>query len=57
MYYLGGVLSGWICYGSLDIPGQWAWRTPTIMQAFPPVYILCLIALVPERYVEREGRC
>lgn len=46
---LGNILAGWTTYGTnLHLRNSWAWRTPTVVQAFLPGIAMCLILFFPE---------
>lgn len=48
MYYFGATLGGWITYATLRIPSDWSWRLPSLLQAAPSIFQLCLVLLLPE---------
>ncbi|RMD43108.1 hypothetical protein DV735_g1992, partial [Chaetothyriales sp. CBS 134920] len=47
-YAGGGLLASGVTYGTAKIASSWAWRLPSVIQAFPS--LLCLLALpfIPE---------
>jgi MFS family permease len=45
-WYLGSIVAAWVTYGTNNVPGPWAWRIPTVIQAFPSVIQLVAIWLV-----------
>jgi hypothetical protein len=38
----------WTCFGTVNIPNQWSWRLPTVLQLLPPVIQLPLMLRVSE---------
>lgn len=60
VYYIGGILSSWITYGSLlNMPtSHWSWKTPTLCQIILPVLILPFLIMIPEspRWLISKGR-
>ncbi|KAH6913115.1 hexose transporter [Coprinopsis sp. MPI-PUGE-AT-0042] len=59
-WYLGSVLSAWVCFGAFEHAGgnEWSWRVPTIVQAFLPVVQVVSIWFIPEspRWLVSRGR-
>ncbi|KAK6536781.1 hypothetical protein TWF281_000995 [Arthrobotrys megalospora] len=47
-FYVGGLLSAIINYGSQDIQSTWAWRLPSLLQFIPSLIAICLLPFVPE---------
>ncbi|KAI1401613.1 hexose transporter [Hypoxylon fuscum] len=47
-YYVGGLLSSGITYGTAKIPTTWAWRLPSILQALFMVVAVIVLPWVPE---------
>jgi len=47
-WYIGSIIAAWSTYGTLTIKSEWAWRTPSILQAAPACVMLCFIWFVPE---------
>ncbi|UPK90881.1 hypothetical protein LCI18_001816 [Fusarium solani-melongenae] len=46
---VGSVLAAGISYGTSGLePSNWTWHIPSILQAMPPIAVLCLIPFVPE---------
>lgn len=58
MYYLGATLGGWISYATVDIPSDWSWRLPSLLQAAPTVPQVFLVFLLPEspRWLVAHGK-
>lgn len=59
-WYLGSVLSAWVCFGAFEHAGgnEWSWRVPTIVQAFLPTVQVLSIWFIPEspRWLVSKGR-
>lgn len=52
VYYIGSIVSAWLVFGlakrQTDI-GDWAWRAPTLVQAFTPtIIIISALTFLPE---------
>ncbi|KAI1099865.1 hexose transporter [Jackrogersella minutella] len=47
-FYVGGLLSSGITYGTAKIPTTWAWRLPSILQALFMVLAVIVLPWVPE---------
>lgn len=39
-FYVGAIIAAWTVFGSQYIPGDWAWRCPSLMQVFCPLLAL-----------------
>ncbi|KAF5013365.1 hypothetical protein FDECE_612 [Fusarium decemcellulare] len=46
--YVGLIIGSWIAYGTRDVPGDWSWQIPCILQIVLPVYQVFTIFLCPE---------
>ncbi|CAD0084194.1 unnamed protein product [Aureobasidium vineae] len=57
-WYLGSIVAAWLTFGTFHIPNHWAWRIPSIVQAFPSVLQLTFIWFVPEspRFLISKGK-
>jgi len=57
-WYFGSIVAAWTTFGTFQIPNAWAWRTPTIIQAFPSLLQIMFIWFVPEspRYLIAKGK-
>ncbi|KAH8099937.1 hypothetical protein BXZ70DRAFT_194415 [Cristinia sonorae] len=59
-WYLGSIISAWVCLGAYDRAGgsAWSWRVPSLVQALGPLCQVFLIWLVPEspRFLVAKGR-
>jgi sugar porter (SP) family MFS transporter len=55
---LGYVIGAWATYGSRQIPGEWSWKLPTLVQIVPSAYQLALIYFCPEspRWLIAKGQ-
>ncbi|KAM4062749.1 major facilitator superfamily protein [Hirsutella rhossiliensis] len=55
---LGYVIGAWATYGCFQIPTQWSWRLPTLIQIVPSAYQLLLIFFCPEspRWLIAKGK-
>ncbi len=47
-YYLGGLLSGIINFGSQNIQSTWAWRLPSLLQFVPSIAAVALLPFILE---------
>lgn len=47
-YSIGAFVASWVTFATLKIPSDWAWRLPSLLQAWCTVIIMCLIWWVPE---------
>lgn len=58
MWYIGAIVAAWLTFGTLQIPSNWAWRVPSIVQAFPSLIQLAFIYFVPEspRWMIAHGK-
>ncbi|KAI1098661.1 hexose transporter [Jackrogersella minutella] len=60
---LGSFLAAGFSYGSQQLePSNWAWRVPSLLQAFPPLFVLALMPFLPESprwlaYNDRQEEC
>jgi sugar porter (SP) family MFS transporter len=48
LWNLGALICAWIAFGTSHINGNWSWRIPTLLQAFPSVIQLAFIWWIPE---------
>jgi len=58
MWYIGAIVAAWLTFGTLQIASNWAWRVPSIVQAFPSLLQLAFIYFVPEspRWMIAHGK-
>ncbi|KAF2279110.1 hexose transporter protein [Westerdykella ornata] len=47
-WYLGSIIAAWLTYGTNQIPSQWSWRIPSIIQALPSILQITCVWFVPE---------
>ncbi|KAF4156612.1 hypothetical protein CNMCM6069_006510 [Aspergillus lentulus] len=47
-FYFGALLSALLCFAALYIPGDWSWRTPSIVQVVGPLFVLVTLISCPE---------
>lgn len=57
-WYFGGTLCGWITFACRNIPSDWCWRIPVLMQIFLPFVALPGFLMAPEspRWLISVGR-
>ncbi|KAG9236873.1 MFS sugar transporter-like protein [Amylocarpus encephaloides] len=57
-WYMGSFLAAWLTFGTNRIHGNWAWRTPSVVQALPSVLQMIFIWFVPEspRWLISRGK-
>ncbi|KAJ3547540.1 hypothetical protein NM688_g5395 [Phlebia brevispora] len=59
-WYIGSVISAWICFGVYDGTGGsvWSWRIPAAVQALAPLLQMILVWFIPEspRFLVAQGR-
>ncbi|KAH8883737.1 lactose permease [Thozetella sp. PMI_491] len=58
-WYIGSNIASWSCYGTANIPNDWSWRIPHILQAVPAVFMVVLVYFVlPEspRWLWQKGK-
>ncbi|GAB5590713.1 hypothetical protein Unana1_05613 [Umbelopsis nana] len=58
MWYLGSIIAAWTTYGTLKINSDWAWRVPSLIQAFPSIIQLASVWFYEEspRWLISKGR-
>ncbi|OJJ33256.1 hypothetical protein ASPWEDRAFT_53279 [Aspergillus wentii DTO 134E9] len=47
-YSAGAIIAAWVTFGSFRLTSSWAWRVPTILQAFPSVIQIIGSIILPE---------
>src|ERR1700744_2380070 len=57
-WYFGFIIAAWLTFGTNQIPNNWAWRIPSMVQAVPSLLQLSFIWLVPEspRWLISKGK-
>ncbi|RDW68514.1 MFS sugar transporter-like protein [Coleophoma crateriformis] len=57
-WYIGSFIAAWLTFGTLKIHGNWAWRAPALVQAFPSLLQITFIWFVPEspRWLISKGK-
>jgi len=57
-WYFGSIVAAWLTFGTNNLSGAWAWRAPSIVQAFPSLLQISFIWFVPEspRWLISKGR-
>ena len=58
MWYVGSIVAAWLTFGTQGVVGNWGWRAPTLVMAFPSVIQLLFVWTVPEspRWLISKGR-
>ncbi|KAM5341875.1 hypothetical protein ACJ41O_014906 [Fusarium nematophilum] len=47
-WYCGAFMAAWITFGTFDIPNDWAWRIPSLLQAAPALVQMVGVYFLPE---------
>ncbi|KAL7276969.1 hypothetical protein RUND412_000006 [Rhizina undulata] len=47
-WYIGGIIAAGVTLGTFQMPNNWAWRIPSILQLLPSLFQLAFIWGVPE---------
>jgi len=47
-YFVGAILAAGISIRTVDVPGDWSWRVPSLLQIVPSLLQICTIFLIPE---------
>ncbi|OOO09787.1 sugar transporter [Aspergillus oryzae] len=57
-WYLGAIVAAWLTFGTNNIPNNWSWRAPTIVQAASSILQVIFIWFVPEspRFLIYKGK-
>lgn len=51
-------MAAWTTFGTFNMPNQWAWRIPSLLQAAPAIVQIVGVCFVPEspRWLVAQGR-
>ncbi|KAL2833968.1 general substrate transporter [Aspergillus pseudoustus] len=57
-WYFGATAAAWCTFGTYDMPNEWAWRIPSLLQVVPAVVTLVGVFFLPEspRWLIANGR-
>ncbi|KAI1084991.1 general substrate transporter [Whalleya microplaca] len=47
-YFIGAIVASAVTYGTQQIPSDWSWRVPSLLQMSPSVLQVALIFFIPE---------
>ncbi|KAI9158920.1 lactose permease [Paramyrothecium foliicola] len=47
-WYIGSIVACAISLGTVEIPGDWAWRIPSVLQIAPSLLQICTVFFLPE---------
>lgn len=47
-WFIGSIIACAIALATVDIPGEWSWRLPSILQLAPSILQICTVFLLPE---------
>lgn len=47
-WYVGGTLAAFVTFGTRNVPSNWAWRIPSVLQLLLPLIALPGLFMVPE---------
>ncbi|KAL4874017.1 hypothetical protein BDV12DRAFT_191887 [Aspergillus spectabilis] len=47
-WYIGAIAAAWVTFGTFDMPNEWAWRIPSLLQAVPALITLVGMFFLPE---------
>lgn len=47
-YFVGQIIAAAICFGTNDIPTDWAWRIPSLLQICPSLLQITFVFFLPE---------
>ena len=58
LWYVGAIVAAWLTFGTLHIKSEWAWRVPSLVQAFPSILQLIFVWVVDEspRFLVSRGK-
>lgn len=57
-YFIGQIVAAGITFGTNNIPSNWGWRIPSLLQMVPSILQICFVFLLPEspRWLVTKGR-
>ncbi|KAL3491547.1 general substrate transporter [Aspergillus germanicus] len=57
-WYFGAIAAAWCTFGTYDMPNEWAWRIPSLLQVVPASITLVGVFFLPEspRWLIANGR-
>ncbi|KAL3476994.1 general substrate transporter [Aspergillus californicus] len=57
-WYMGAIAAAWVTFGTFDMPNEWAWRIPSLLQAAPAFITMAGVFFLPEspRWLIANGR-
>jgi MFS family permease len=47
-WHLGAIAAAWVTFGTFDMPNEWAWRVPSLLQAVPALTTMVGVLFLPE---------
>ncbi|KAL4885195.1 general substrate transporter [Aspergillus karnatakaensis] len=47
-WYIGAIVAAWVTFGTFDMPSEWAWRIPSLLQSVPAFITLVGMFFMPE---------
>lgn len=47
-YFVGQIVAAAICFGTNNIPNDWSWRIPSLLQICPSLLQVCFVFFLPE---------
>ncbi|KAH6869694.1 general substrate transporter [Thelonectria olida] len=57
-WYIGAIIAAWTTFGTFNIPNEWSWRIPSLLQAAPALFQMVGVYCLPEspRWLIAKGR-
>lgn len=57
-WYFGSVVAAWITFGTFNIPSNWSWRIPSLLQTIPAIVQMIGVWTLPEspRWLISKGK-
>jgi MFS family permease len=58
LWYAGSIVASWLTFGSGHLNNDWSWRTASLCQIVPSLFVITMIWVVPEspRFLMAKGR-